>query len=86
MSSSDDATSQHVADIATTHTTLDLTALIGTFGSESSPGALIRLPNGAVTRVKVGDVVKGQTVNAIDDSRVMLSRGGRDTVLSLPKS
>ncbi len=85
MSSSDDTTPRHVADIATTQTKLDRTALIGIFGSANAPGALIRLPNGKIARVTVGTTVEGSEVRAIDDSRIMLSRSGRDTVLSLPK-
>ncbi len=85
MSSSDDTTPQHVADIATTQTKLDRTALIGIFGSANSLGALIRFPNGEIARVTVGTNVQGSEVRAIDDSRVMLSRSGRDTVLSLPR-
>lgn len=84
--SSADATPQTVAEIATTQTKLDRTTLIGTFGSASAPGAIIRLRNGETARVMVGDTLDGQTVRAIDDSRVMLSRAGRQTVLSLPQS
>ena len=86
MSSQQDGTEtpQIVVDLATEQAKLDRTALIGVFGKQSAPGALIRLPDGAIARVTVGDNVAGGSVVAIDDDRLILTRMGSEQVLRLP--
>ena len=59
-------------------------ALIGVFGAESGRHALLRLPNGAVQRVRAGDSVQGVQVAAVGSDSVRLSGRGRDTLLRLP--
>ncbi len=75
-----------VAKLATDQVLLDRTALIGTFGSDANPGALVREGNGTVTRVTVGDKVAGGVVAAIAPDRLVLSRHGKTEVLELPRS
>ncbi|AXI46119.1 pilus assembly protein PilZ [Sulfitobacter sp. SK012] len=75
-----------VTELATETTNLDRTALIGTFGSATLPGALVRLPNGKISRVVIGDAVAGGTVLAIDTDRLILSRLHGELVLRMPKS
>lgn len=79
-------TPKNVADLATQQTTLDRTALIGVFGTETAPGALMRLPGGKIARVAVGDSVAGGTVLAIGKDQLVLSRLGSQSVLKLPRS
>lgn len=78
-------TPQKVVDLATERATLERMALIGTFGAETSPGALLRLPGGGFEKVTVGDDVAGGTVLAIDAGRLILSRMGAELILSLPR-
>ena len=75
------------AEIATTQARLNLrkTILLGTFGSESAPGALLRLPSGDVIRVTRGDPVAGGEIAAIDADKVVIAHGGRTTVLTAPR-
>jgi type IV pilus biogenesis protein PilP len=57
------------------------TGLIGVFASGNDRTALLRLPDGRVTRVRRGDNVEGWTVSSIDDSTVRLTgRGGARTL------
>tara|TARA_R110002110_G_scaffold23490_2_gene89421 strand:+ start:1594 stop:1860 length:267 start_codon:yes stop_codon:yes gene_type:complete len=78
-------TPTHVADLATEHTRLDRTALIGIFGSEAAPGALVRTPDGNIARVGIGDRIAGGTVAAIGQDQVVLAMGNRTKALKLPK-
>ena len=79
-------TVQRVAAAPTTRTGLSRgnVALIGVFGAESGRHALLRLPNGAVQRVRAGDSVQGVQVAAVGSDSVRLSGRGRDTLLRLP--
>lgn len=77
-------TPQKVADLATRQINLDRLALIGVFGSPSSFGALVRLPNSKVTRVKAGDKIAAGTVVAIGEDRIVISRMGSELMLKLP--
>lgn len=52
-------------------------ALIGIFGPEADLRALIRLPNGRIERVGVGDRVARQDVVAIGADAVVLARGSK---------
>ena len=84
MSTQED-TSRRVARIATQEVRLDRFALIGIFGSDRAPGALVRTRDGQIARVTLGDTVDGATVAAIHIDRVVLSRGTGTQVLTLPK-
>jgi hypothetical protein len=71
----------------TTQTTPDLggaLTLLGTFGSQSDPHALLKLRDGQTTTVSRGDLVNGQTVIAIEDGRVALARNGTAHWLEIP--
>ena len=57
--------------------------LIGVFGPQSAPRALLRLPNGRTETVKVGDRVGSHQVVAIDTARIALARNGRGTWLTV---
>jgi hypothetical protein len=59
--------------------------LIGVFGNSSDRRALIRLPNGKMVRVRVGDRLDGGQVATIDKSRLIYVKSGRSLVLELPK-
>ncbi|MCX7559464.1 pilus assembly protein PilZ [Sulfitobacter sp. F26204] len=77
-------TSQHVADLATQRVKLPALALIGVFGNETNPAALIRGHNGEIQRINVGDTVAGSLVAAIDIDRVILAKGAQTKILGLP--
>jgi Tfp pilus assembly protein PilP len=79
-------TSPKVAKLATETARLDSLAVIGIFGSAAAPAALIRGADGTTQRVSVGDTVARQTVAAIGEDRVILSKGNKTTTLTLPKS
>jgi hypothetical protein len=78
-------TSAKVAKLATEQASVKGLALIGIFGSDSAPGALIRERNGTISRVGVGDRAGGAVVSAISDKAIVLTRGGRNSVLKLPE-
>lgn len=59
--------------------------LIGISGSASDRRALVRLPSGRITRVKVGDSIDGGSVTAIDNERLLYQKRGRNHTLQLPK-
>ena len=70
-----------------TQTTNDLggaLTLLGTFGSQSNPQALLKLRNGQTETVSRGDQVNGQTVVAIEEGRVALARNGTARWLDMP--
>ncbi len=58
--------------------------LLGTFGAQSNPQALLKLRNGKTETVSRGDSVDGQTVVAIEEGRVALSRNGTAHWLNMP--
>ncbi|SDF39241.1 pilus assembly protein PilZ [Sulfitobacter delicatus] len=78
-------TPKKVTDLATEKADLSRTALIGIFGSEATPGALIREGGGKISRVKVGDQVAGGVVAAIGEGALVLSSRRGNKVLRLPK-
>ena len=81
-----DTTPPQVAATAT-QTTNDLggpVTLLGTFGSQSDPQALLKLRGGKTATVSRGDRVNGQTVVAIEDGRVALARNGTAHWLDMP--
>lgn len=81
-----DATPDHVAALANQKAKLPRLALLGVFGTEATPGALIRTPDGKVHRVAPGDRIANRTVAAIGADKVMLSNGGATKALRMPKS
>ncbi|CUH76993.1 amidophosphoribosyltransferase [Tropicibacter naphthalenivorans] len=58
--------------------------LLGTFGTDSAPRALIRLPGGKIDEVSKGDKVGGHQVLAIEAAAVVLNVGGTATRLAMP--
>lgn len=76
--------STSVGQIATQRAPVSGLALLGIFGSNRAPGALIRERNGRVRRVGIGDRAGGAVVSAIGDRAIVLTRGGRNSVLKLP--
>jgi hypothetical protein len=80
-------TSASVARQATVSNALNLgeVNLIGVFGTSSDRGALVRLANGRVMRVQVGDRVDGGRVAAIGDRELRYVKGGRNIVLEMPR-
>ncbi|MGY6411358.1 MAG: hypothetical protein ACXIUV_10100 [Alkalilacustris sp.] len=57
--------------------------LIGVFGTSSQRRALVRLSNGQITAVRVGDRLDGGQVAAIGDNELRYVRNGRNTVLRI---
>ncbi|KPP88706.1 MAG: hypothetical protein HLUCCO07_11780 [Rhodobacteraceae bacterium HLUCCO07] len=60
------------------------TVLIGIFGDQESPGALLRSSSGQVQRVKLGDDALGGKVMAIGDGAIVIASGQGTKVLKLP--
>lgn len=58
-------------------------SLLGVFGAKTSRYALIRLPDGAVQRVRTGDPVAGARVAAVGGDSVRLTGSGRDVILKI---
>ena len=79
-------TPANVAELATKSARLPALALIGIFGSEATPAALIRNKDGSFQRVIVGDSIAGRQVAAIGKDRVILSRGTKTQTLTLPNT
>lgn len=57
--------------------------LIGVFGTPEDRRALVRMSNGRVVRVQVGDSVDGGRVTAIGDNELRYSKNGRNLVLQI---
>ncbi|MCP5085724.1 MAG: pilus assembly protein PilP [Rhodobacteraceae bacterium] len=79
-------TPANVAKLATQEDVLPLgeLALIGTFGTEEKPGALLFLPQGRAIRAQVGDRTVAGKVVGIDQGSVTLQRRGKTVRLSMP--
>jgi len=77
-----------VDDLATEQNVLDLrsTVLIGIVGKSTEPSALLRRPDGTITKVSPGDKTRAGTVIAIDAGSVSLRKGRKVKVLRLPHS
>jgi hypothetical protein len=58
-------------------------SLLGVFGTKTSRRALIRLPDGSVTRVRAGDSVQGARVASVSADSVRLTGSGRDVILKI---
>lgn len=83
MAQSTDTQAQ-VSDLATT--SIDLPSgmfLLGIAGDDDARRALLRLPDGSTQLVTKGDAIAGSTVAAIDESSVILQRGGKAERLDL---
>lgn len=80
------STPQIVLDKATEHSNSNLRSLIllGTYGPESDLRALLRLSNGRVERVAIGDKIAGARVLAIDEGKLALARNGNTNWLAVP--
>lgn len=78
-------TPEGVAQLATDTVHLDRVALLGIFGTQSAPAALVREADGDTVRVNVGDRAAGGTVTAIGEDRLVVSRATGQKVLRLPK-
>ncbi|MGM0586552.1 MAG: amidophosphoribosyltransferase [Pseudomonadota bacterium] len=65
---------------------LDLSRMIllGVFGSDAAPRALVRLPSGEVRRVAAGQTVGGWRVEAVGPDFVSLRSSGAARRLRLP--
>ena len=85
MASNGTPTPKKVSVLATQKADLSSTALIGIFGSDSTPGALIREGGGKISRVEVGDQVAGGVVSAIGQGTLVLSSRRGNQVLRLPQ-
>ncbi len=59
--------------------------LIGVYGTPNTRRALVRMSNGRYKKVKVGDRLDGGKVNAIGDSDLRYTKGGRTVVLKMPR-
>lgn len=60
--------------------------LIGVYGTSSNRRALVRLSNGKMQRVKVGDRLDGGQVAAIGEREIRYIKSGRALLLSLPST
>lgn len=78
-------TPENVAILATKKSTLSRIALIGIFGSDANPSALLREDYGSFARVTIGDSFNGGVVEAIGTDSLILSRGGKTKVMKLPR-
>ncbi len=81
-----ESTPPNVADSATT--TADIPArgliLLGTFGDEADPQALVRLPDGKTARVATGEMVTGRKIIAIEAGRLAVDRNGSASWIDIP--
>ncbi|EIE50926.1 amidophosphoribosyltransferase [Salipiger aestuarii] len=79
-------TSRSVAQTATVTAKIPShgVVLLGTFGSETAPRALLRLPDGQTATVQVGSRIGTRQVVAIDATRIALAANGRGTWVSVP--
>ena len=63
---------------------LDRTALIGLFSGPDGSTALVRLPNGEITRVAQGGDLDGGRVTAISEDGLRLRKGEVEFILTMP--
>ncbi|MFD1508281.1 hypothetical protein [Lacimonas salitolerans] len=59
--------------------------LIGVYGKPSNRSALVRMSNGRYVKVQVGDRLDGGRVNAIGESELQYTKGGRAVTLTMPR-
>lgn len=60
--------------------------LLGVFGTANNRAALVRLSNGNVVRVSVGDRLDGGQVSSISDTELRYVKSGRNQVLTIGSS
>ncbi|WP_114966075.1 hypothetical protein [Alkalilacustris brevis] len=77
-----------VAQQATTDSAINLRQinLIGVFGTPNQRRALVRMPNGQIVAVRVGDQLDGGQVAAIGDGELRYVKNGRNNVLRVGES
>ena len=63
---------------------LERTNLIGIVGKSSNPSALIRLSNGKIIKIKVGQWFEGWRVYAIDRDKIHVENGFKQEILRMP--
>ncbi|WP_137700209.1 hypothetical protein [Marimonas lutisalis] len=61
------------------------TILLGTFGEAENPGALLRLANGSVARLSVGDPLEGGRITAISSDGVLVQKAGYTRRITQPR-
>nr|MCS5603145.1 pilus assembly protein PilP [Paracoccus sp. (in: a-proteobacteria)] len=59
------------------------TQIIGTIGAGKASRALIRLSNGRVLTLRLGDRINGGTITEIGNSRITFVKGGRAQQLAV---
>ncbi|RJE80183.1 hypothetical protein [Paracoccus sp. JM45] len=62
---------------------LNSTQIIGTIGAGQASRALVRLSNGRVLTLRIGDRINGGTISAIGDSRITYQKGGKAYALGI---
>ncbi len=62
---------------------INRTQIIGTVGAGKASRALVRLSNGRVLTLRLGDRINGGTITDIGDSRITYTKGGRPQQLSV---
>ncbi|MEO1777219.1 MAG: amidophosphoribosyltransferase [Pseudomonadota bacterium] len=80
-------TNPTTAHLATDRGALPLRQLtvIGIFGTDAAPRALLRMPGGQITQVAVGDTVRQGTIVAIAGTSVTLATAmSRTSQLDMP--
>lgn len=63
--------------------TLSRTQIIGTIGAGKASRALVRLSNGRIITLRLGDRINGGTITAIGNSRITYVKAGRPQELSV---
>lgn len=83
---SEDQTPQNVAETATRRNALPAggTVLIGIYGDQNAPEALVRTGSGRIRRIQIGSKVAAARVVAIDANGLVLERGGKTQRLAIP--
>ena len=74
-----------VVNLATQQAALPKLTLLGTFGSLTNPGALIRDKHGEIHRVRLNDTIPDGIVAAIGNDSLVLASRGRAITLKLPQ-
>ncbi|TRW98332.1 hypothetical protein FNJ84_06015 [Paracoccus sp. M683] len=63
--------------------TVNRTQIIGTIGAGKGSRALVRLSNGRIITLRLGDRINGGTITAIGNSRITYVKGGRSSDLAV---
>ncbi|AUH34837.1 hypothetical protein [Paracoccus tegillarcae] len=62
---------------------LKRTQIIGTIGAGKGSRALVRLSNGKIITLRLGDKINGGTITEIGNSRITYAKGGRSSQLAV---